>query len=79
MLIPAVSTARSRRCNPSRKNIVVWHSAATHCQDKRRDRADGSMPDANTAFVKSCDIQKTYDGEALVVKYLNLGVAGVSS
>ncbi|EIG61333.1 spermidine/putrescine ABC transporter ATP-binding subunit [Bradyrhizobium sp. WSM1253] len=34
-----------------------------------------SMADTNTAFVKFSDIQKTYDGEALVVKNLNLNVA----
>ncbi|UPJ59909.1 ABC transporter ATP-binding protein [Bradyrhizobium sp. 192] len=33
------------------------------------------MPDANNAFVKFSNIQKTYDGEALVVKNLNLEIA----
>jgi len=33
------------------------------------------MPDANNAFVKFSDIQKTYDGETLVVKNLNLDIA----
>ncbi|WP_441258734.1 ABC transporter ATP-binding protein [Bradyrhizobium sp. 521_C7_N1_3] len=33
------------------------------------------MPDANDAFVKFSDIQKTYDGETLVVKDLNLEIA----
>ncbi|MGY4408330.1 putative spermidine/putrescine transport system ATP-binding protein [Bradyrhizobium sp. LB7.1] len=35
----------------------------------------GAMPDANSAFVKFSDIQKTYDGETLVVKNLNLAIA----
>lgn len=38
-------------------------------------RARGAMPDADNAFVKFSDIQKTYDGEALVVKNLNLDIA----
>lgn len=33
-----------------------------------------SMPDANDAFVKFSEIQKTYDGETLVVKNLNLDI-----
>ncbi|WP_253609768.1 MULTISPECIES: ABC transporter ATP-binding protein [unclassified Bradyrhizobium] len=33
------------------------------------------MPGANNAFVKFSDVQKTYDGETLVVKNLNLDVA----
>ncbi|SCB55904.1 putative spermidine/putrescine transport system ATP-binding protein [Bradyrhizobium shewense] len=32
------------------------------------------MPDAKNAFVKFSDIQKTYDGETLVVKNLNLEI-----
>ncbi|WP_456748737.1 ABC transporter ATP-binding protein [Bradyrhizobium sp. USDA 4354] len=32
------------------------------------------MPDTNDAFVKFSDIQKTYDGETLVVKNLNLEI-----
>ncbi|WP_245266718.1 ATP-binding cassette domain-containing protein, partial [Bradyrhizobium sp. WSM1743] len=35
----------------------------------------GTMPDADNAFVKFSDIQKSYDGEALVVKNLNLDIA----
>lgn len=34
-----------------------------------------SMADTSTAFVKFSDLQKTYDGETLVVKNLNLDVA----
>ncbi|MFK4380892.1 ABC transporter ATP-binding protein [Bradyrhizobium sp. USDA 223] len=33
------------------------------------------MPDASNAFVRFADIQKTYDGETLVVKNLNLDIA----
>ncbi|MEK9281081.1 ABC transporter ATP-binding protein [Bradyrhizobium sp. ISRA442] len=32
------------------------------------------MPDASTAFVRFSDVQKTYDGETLVVKNLNLDI-----
>lgn len=35
----------------------------------------GSLRDSDNAFVKFSDIQKTYDGEVLVVKNLNLGIA----
>ncbi|WP_245266722.1 ATP-binding cassette domain-containing protein, partial [Bradyrhizobium sp. WSM1743] len=35
----------------------------------------GAMPDADNAFVKFSDIQKSYDGETLVVKKLNLDIA----
>ncbi|MGY4230155.1 putative spermidine/putrescine transport system ATP-binding protein [Bradyrhizobium sp. USDA 4503] len=35
----------------------------------------GSMPGMNNAFVKFSDVQKTYDGETLVVKNLNLDIA----
>uniref|UniRef100_UPI00293136D0 ATP-binding cassette domain-containing protein n=1 Tax=Bradyrhizobium sp. 33ap4 TaxID=3061630 RepID=UPI00293136D0 len=35
----------------------------------------GSMPGANNAFVKFSEVQKTYDGETLVVKNLNLDIA----
>lgn len=34
----------------------------------------GPMPDASAAFVKFSDVQKTYDGETLVVKNLNLDI-----
>ncbi|WP_342713482.1 ABC transporter ATP-binding protein [Bradyrhizobium sp. B124] len=33
------------------------------------------MPGTNTAFVRFSDVQKTYDGETLVVKNLNLDIA----
>lgn len=32
------------------------------------------MPGMNNAFVRFCDVQKTYDGETLVVKRLNLDI-----
>jgi putative spermidine/putrescine transport system ATP-binding protein len=32
------------------------------------------MPSTNPAFVRFADVQKTYDGETLVVKNLNLGI-----
>lgn len=36
--------------------------------------ARGTMPDASNAFVKFSGVQKTYDGETLVVKNLNLSI-----
>lgn len=41
----------------------------------REGEGRGGMPSANDAFVEFSGVQKTYDGETLVVKNLNLGVA----
>ncbi|MFK4654186.1 ABC-type Fe3+/spermidine/putrescine transport system ATPase subunit [Bradyrhizobium japonicum] len=34
------------------------------------------MPGTNNAFLKFSGVQKTYDGETLVIKNLNLNIAG---
>ncbi|APG14941.1 spermidine/putrescine ABC transporter ATP-binding protein [Bradyrhizobium japonicum] len=41
----------------------------------RAEKEKGVMPGANNAFVQFCGVQKTYDGETLVVKNLNLDIA----
>ncbi|NOJ44569.1 polyamine ABC transporter ATP-binding protein [Bradyrhizobium sp. WSM 1791] len=60
-----------------KRNIVVWSSTsaagagASGCTGEGR----GSMPGMDNAFVKFSGVQKTYDGETLVVKNLNLDIA----
>ncbi|MGY3361784.1 ABC-type Fe3+/spermidine/putrescine transport system ATPase subunit [Bradyrhizobium sp. GM0.4] len=54
--------------NKVRRDLAVASSASA-------PGTRGAMPDANNAFVKFSDIQKTYDGETLVVKNLNLEIS----
>lgn len=42
---------------------------------ERNDTATTTLPEANTAYVRFSEVQKSYDGESLVVKNLNLDIA----
>lgn len=61
-----------QKSDKTQQQYPVVHSADLGGEVAEPER--GPMPDASTAFVRFSDVQKTYDGETLVVKNLNLDI-----